>query len=88
MSFISRSDVESSEVLTKNNPSYQHEGLDRTHMLICQLQSAFGNPDDIEDLHPSICNKRCRHLLHKVTESLADLYQAIGEIEFPDSKTN
>ena len=35
---------------------WQHEGLDRTHMLLVILQEGLGYEDN---LHPSIWNKKC-----------------------------
>lgn len=68
----------------QNNEWYQHEGLDRTHMLLAMLQEALGYVDHDSDectTHPSIWNKKCEKLLSKATTALADLYQTIGEWE-------
>lgn len=68
----------------QNNEWYQHEGLDRTHMLLAMLQEALGCVDEDSDectTHPSIWNKKSKKLLSKATTALADLYQAIGEFE-------
>ena len=68
----------------QNNEWYQHEGLDRTHMLLAMLQEALGYVDEYSDevtTHPSIWNKKSKKLLSKATTALADLYQAIGEFE-------
>ena len=68
----------------QNNEWYQHEGLDRTHMLLAMLQEALGYVDEDSDectTHPSIWNKKSEKLLSKATIALADLYQAIGEFE-------
>lgn len=69
-----------------NSIWYQHEGLDRAHMLLVMLESSFGfyNQDfscDDKPLHPSIWNDRCKKHLSEATEAIADLYQAIGEWE-------
>lgn len=60
---------------------WQHEGLDRTHMLLVMLQEGLGYEDN---LHPSIWNKKCEKLLSKATSALAGLYQAIGEWQEDD----
>ena len=68
----------------QNNEWYQHEGLDRTHMLLAMLQEALGYVDEDsneETTHPSIWNSKCEALLSEATTALADLYQAIGEFE-------
>lgn len=74
----------------KINEGCQHEGLDRTHMLLVMLEQALGfyDPDqELSDgnLHPSIWNHRCQKALSEATSALAELYQAIGEWE-PDEK--
>lgn len=56
---------------------FQHEGLDRSHMLLVMLCESFGE----EKYHPSIWNKRCKKELRKATKAIANLYQAIGEWE-------
>lgn len=61
---------------------YQHEGLDRCHMLLNILGQAFGQPDEdfeASTVHPSIWNEECNKLLSEATKALADLYQKIGE---------
>ncbi|MOA23698.1 hypothetical protein D3C78_1443340 [compost metagenome] len=64
---------------------FQHEGLDRTHMLLVMLQESLGFVDkdcDIQEgLHPSIWNAKCENLLDNATKALAELYSAIGEWE-------
>lgn len=65
---------------------WQHEGLDRTHMLLVMLEQSLGFYDpDMElsagKMHPSIWNQKCQMLLCKATGTLAELYQAIGEWE-------
>lgn len=73
--------------MNKINSGYQHEGLDRTHILICMLKQMYGFADYVpledqgEDLHPAIWNERCLKLLRTIQESAAELYQAIGEWE-------
>ena len=61
-----------------NNVWYQHEGLDRTHMLICMLEEAFSVNSEP---HPSLHNKKCKKLVKKAERALAELYQKIGEWE-------
>ena len=70
----------------KMDKYWQHEGLDRTHMLLVMLEESLGfyDPDwELIDkpLHPSIWNSRCERLLSSATSALAELYQAIGEWE-------
>jgi len=65
---------------------FQHEGLDRTHMLLVMLEQSLGfyDPDcEFSDnkTHPSIWSSKCEGLLSEATTALADLYQAIGEWE-------
>lgn len=65
---------------------FQHEGMDRTHMLLAMLQEALGFYDPDMDLsygkmHPSIWNDKCERVLNEATIALANLYQAIGEWE-------
>jgi len=65
---------------------FQHEGLDRTHILLVMLEQSLGfyDPDcELTDkpVHPAIWNSRCEVLLSKATSALAELYQAIGEWE-------
>lgn len=65
---------------------FQHEGMDRTHMLLVMLQESLGfyDPDmDLSDgkMHPSIWNDKCERALNEATIALASLYQAIGEWE-------
>lgn len=60
-----------------NDVWYQHEGLDRTHMLICMLEEAFAINSD--EPHPSLHNKKCKKLVKKAERALAELYQKIGE---------
>lgn len=67
--------------MTKNTVWYQHEGMDRTHMLICMLCEAFGDYQDEENCHPSLYNEECRKLADIAGSALADLYQKIGEWE-------
>lgn len=66
----------------QNNEWYQHEGLDRTHMLLAMLQEALGYVDeDSEEVttHPSIWNHNSRIFLEEATIALTNLYDAIGE---------
>lgn len=70
----------------KNSVWYQHEALDRTHMLLVMLQESLGFHDsdgDFEDvdIHPGVWNQECKELLSKVSCTLAELYQKIGEWE-------
>ena len=65
---------------------FQHEGLDRAHILLCQLEAAFGSAEasweatyEAQTAHPSIYNQRTNDCLKRATEALAELYQAIGE---------
>lgn len=55
---------------------FQHEGLDRVHILLSHMDLALGYPDNP---HPSIYNKRCKKLLGKVYKNLSQLYQEIGQ---------
>lgn len=79
----------------KNSIWYQHEGLDRTHMLLCMIEQAFGYYDteatfDENENHPAIWNQECGELVSEATRALTDLYQKIGEWEpeeeFTDDK--
>ena len=67
----------------ENSVWFQHEGLDRTHMLIAQMHEAF-NEYDKKHYHPSLHSKECRRLARKASRALAELYQKIGEVEFPE----
>lgn len=65
---------------------FQHEGLGRTHTILVMLEQLLGHPelppvDDDWVVHPSIWNKDCEQLLRKAVDSLAGLYQKIGEWE-------
>lgn len=65
---------------------FQLEGLDRTHMLLCMIEQAFGHYDTEttfgeNENHPAIWNQECGELVSKATRALAELYQAIGEWE-------
>jgi hypothetical protein len=60
----------------KNTKWYQHEGLDRTHMIICMLDEAFRA--DYYECHPSLHTKKAKKLARKAGAVLADLYQEIG----------
>ena len=62
------------------NGALQHEGLDRTHMLIAMLEVALGYPGE-GNLHPAIWNDTCKDSLIKVNDALTNLYQAIGQWE-------
>lgn len=57
----------------------QHEGLDRCHMIMQHLESAFGSVDPEEGQHPSLWSGRARALYCKAYGAIAELYQAIGE---------
>lgn len=75
-----------SEENAKIDPWFQHEGLDRAHMLLCMIEQAFGfydvdAPLEENEVHPAIWNDRCGKLLSDATSAIADLYQAIGEWE-------
>lgn len=72
--------------MSKIDKWFQHEGLDRTHMLLVMLEQSLGfyDPDcELSDgkLHPAIWNERSQMALSKATSALCDLYQAIGEWE-------
>jgi len=68
--------------MTKIDKWFQHEGLDRTHMLLAMLQESLGYYDPEEQsAHPAIWNDRSRKCLLDATRALAELYQAIGEWE-------
>ena len=60
----------------ENNVWYQHEGLDRTHMLICMLEEAFSVNSEPQ---PSLHNKKCKKLVKKAERTLAELYQHISQ---------
>jgi hypothetical protein len=64
-----------------NDEWFQHEGLDRTSMIIHQVYSAFGDSEDPDELHPSIYNEECLAHLQATTTALCNLYQAIGRWE-------
>lgn len=64
--------------MEKNNEWWQFSGLERSSMLITMLHESFGS-EDADNLHPAIYNTKCKELLEKAGEALADLYQAIGE---------
>lgn len=77
----------------KNSVWYQHEGLDRAHMLLCILEQAFGYYDteatfDENENHPAVWNQECGELVSKATRALADLYQKIGEWEPEEESTD
>lgn len=71
----------------EHSKTFQHEGLDRTAMILNQLESALGFPESNEsegdgiDVHPSIYNDKCRRHLKKAFKHLSKLYQSIGEWE-------
>ena len=71
----------------KHSKTFQHEGLDRTTMILNQLESALGFPEsdgsegDGSDVHPSIYNDKCRRHLKKAFKHLSKLYQSIDEWE-------
>ena len=76
--------------MNKIDKWWQHEGLDRTHMLLLMLEQGLGFYDPYcefadKPVHPSIWNSRCEKLLSKATSALAELYQAIGEWEEEDA---
>lgn len=63
----------------KNTEWYQHEALDRTHMLLCMLEEAYGR--EVDGYHPGIHNKECKKLVKKASKALAELYQKVGDWE-------
>jgi hypothetical protein len=69
----------------KNTKWYQHEGLDRTHMLICMLEEAF-YVDSQDYYHPSLHTKKAKKLARKAGLVLASLYQEIGAWENPKKR--
>ena len=66
----------------KNTKWYQHEGLDRAHMLICMVEEAF-HVDHPEYHHPSLHTKKAKKLARMAGLALAGLYQEIGRWEKP-----
>jgi len=68
---------------------FQHEGLDRTHMMLVMLEQSLGFVDPDQEFtdrppHPAIWNQRCAKALMDATSALCELYQAIGEWEEDD----
>lgn len=66
----------------------QHEGLDRVSILLSQIDTCFGyyeeelsHEENKDNIHPSIWNEECGHLLKQAYSSLCQLYQKIGEWE-------
>ena len=70
----------------KNTKWYQHEGLDRAHMMICMLDEAFHVYHD--EHHPSLHSKKAIKLAKKANRALADLYQEIGVWEYAKRMKN
>lgn len=72
----------------KNDEWFQHEGCDRTHTILRMIGELLGDycssdsyEENADSIHPSIWNEECGVLLEKTLESLAELYQKIGEWE-------
>lgn len=66
----------------KNDKWFNHEGLDRTSMIMDQLDNAFWG--SANGLHPSLDTKEKVKLYKKAMRVLGKLYQKIGEREFKD----
>lgn len=62
--------------MIENTQWYNYEGLDRCSMLISYTETAFWKGD-----HPSLDTPEKKALYIKAVESLAELYQKIGETE-------
>lgn len=69
----------------KNDEWFQHEAMDRTHMILAMLQEALGyyDPDSDQSVHPGLWNNECKWLLLDITGKLSELYLKIGEWEEP-----
>lgn len=69
--------------MTNNSKWFSYEGLDRTSMLISQLETAFWDGG-----HPSLDTEQKKELYQAALESLLQLYQKIGETEFGEDFDN
>ena len=69
--------------MTNNSKWFNYEGLDRTSMLIAQLNTAFW-----DGAHPSLDTEQKKELYQAALESLLQLYQKIGETEFGEDFDN
>lgn len=64
-----------------NNKWYNFEGLDRCSNAVFIIEGMF-----LHGEHPSLDTYEKRKLYHSAVESLASLYQKIGEKEFPQEE--
>jgi len=68
--------------MSKKNKDFQlgelghHEVLDRTHVILCNID------DFLLDHNVIMSNKKLLKKVEKASRILADVYQAVGKIEF------
>lgn len=70
----------------KNDKWFNFEAQDRVHMILEQLDNAFWG--SANGLHPSLDTKEKVKLYKKAIRVLGELYQKIGESEFPEKEFN